>query len=308
MKFVKMHGLGNDFIVFDFACPKMQDSFENGKTKEQMEKRRWIQCLCDRHCGIGADGIICISPSRYADFRMKLYNADGSQAQMCGNGIRCLGKYVYEHGKTDHTNLMIETDAGVRQLRLYIETDRIGTVRVDMGTPDFVPEHIPVRFFDTDKEKNVRFFKTAGEGRRISLNGQNYPFTAVSMGNPHGVIFMENEEQLQQFPLAEYGTALEHHPAFPEGVNVELAWVQSPEKIRVRVWERGCGETKACGTGACAVAAAAMQRKKSKASVAMELPGGILRVDYQRQSGHLFLTGDAEEVFCGEVQIPGLDY
>ncbi len=274
MEFVKMHGLGNDFIMIDCLCDV--DSIDKKASKtEDILSRETVQRLCDRYYGIGADGVICILPSARTDFRMKLYNADGSTAQMCGNGIRCLGKYVYDHGRTQKTELQIETDAGVRQLRMYKETDRISTVRVDMGTPGFVPEHIPVRF----------------------------SYTCVSVGNPHCVIFLKDKAELEQFPLEKYGPELEHHPAFSDGTNVEVAWIQAPDHIHLRVWERGCGETKACGTGACAVAAAAMRMRKCGPSVNMQLPGGQLRVDYGIRSRHLYLTGPAEEVYSGEIAI-----
>ena len=272
MKFVKMHGLGNDFIMIDCLCDADGIEKRVSGTEDRLH-RETVQRICDRHYGIGADGVICILPSARADFRMKLYNADGSTAQMCGNGIRCLGKYVYDHGRTEKVNLQIETDAGVRQLILYKGTDRISTVRVDMGTPDFVPEHIPVRF----------------------------SYTCVSVGNPHCVIFLSDKEELEQFALEKYGPELEHHPSFPEGINVEVAWIQAPDRIYLRVWERGCGETKACGTGACAVAAAAMRMRKCGPSVNMQLPGGQLRVDYGIRSRNLYLTGPAEEIYCGEI-------
>ena len=217
MKFVKMHGLGNDFLIFD--CLENGDS-EHAPVWLNAER---VQKLCDRHYGIGADGVICVLPSKVADFRMLICNADGSRAQMCGNGIRCIGKYVSDHGKTEQENLRIETDAGVRQLRLDKGTDRVAVtaVRVDMGTPEFVPEHISARF----------------------------SYTGVSMGNPHCVIFLNKKEELDQTPMEVYGTEMEHHPAFPNGTNVEFAWIQDAGHIFVRVWERGCGETKACGTG-----------------------------------------------------------
>ena len=271
MKFVKMHGLGNDFLIFD--CLENGDS-EHAPVCLNAER---VQKLCDRHYGIGADGVICVLPSKVADFRMLICNADGSRAQMCGNGIRCIGKYVSDHGKTEQENLRIETDAGVRQLRLDKGTDRVAVtaVRVDMGTPEFVPEHISARF----------------------------SYTGVSMGNPHCVIFLNKKEELDQIPMEVYGTEMEHHPAFSNGTNVEFAWIQDAGHIFVRVWERGCGETKACGTGACAVAAAAMRMRKCAMSVVVVLPGGELRVTYGTRSRHLYLTGPAEEIFSGEVKI-----
>lgn len=319
MNFVKMHGLGNDFIMID--CLRDTDSSDKrGSTTEHILCRELVQQICDRHYGIGADGVICILPSARADFRMKLYNADGSRAQMCGNGIRCLGKYVYDYGKTQKTELQIETDAGIRRLRLYQETDRISTVRVDMGTPDFVPEHIPVRFSyikesgreivsqskgcceQENCQSAVYFFR---ESNRIYIYlGENqYPFSCVSTGNPHGIIWVNTETELQEFPLELYGSKIEHNASFPEGTNVEVAWIQASDRIHLRVWERGCGETRACGTGACAVAAAAMRMQKCGSSVNLQLPGGMLRVDYGIRNRHLYLTGPAEEICFGELSI-----
>ena len=282
MKFVKMHGLGNDFLIFD--CLENGDS-EHAPVWLTAER---VQQLCDRHCGIGSDGLICVLPSTVADFRMLICNADGSRAQMCGNGIRCVGKYVSDHGKTEQENLRIETDAGVRQLRLDKGTDRVAVtaVRVDMGTPEFVPEHISARF----------------------------SYTGVSMGNPHCVIFLNSKEELDQIPMEVCGPEMEHHPAFPHGANVEFAWIQDAghiefvevldrNTVNMRVWERGSDETLACGTGACAVAAAAMRMRRCAMSVTIELPGGELQVTYGTRSRHLYLTGPAEEVFSGEVKI-----
>ena len=320
MNFVKMHGLGNDFIMLDCLCNTGNEGAKIS-TAEQIPGREQIQQICDRHYGIGADGVICIFPSDCADFRMKLYNADGSAAQMCGNGIRCLGKYVYDHGRTGKTELQIETDAGVRQLRLYKGTDRISAVRVDMGTPEFVPEHIPVRFsYITETVRGG--FKQSMDGddcnAKIShsdvqllrdanvvyahLGEKTYPFFAVSTGNPHGILWVKTEIELKQFPLKKYGSKLEHSPIFPEGANIEVAWIQAADCIHLRVWERGCGETKACGTGACAVAAAAMRMRKCGPSVKIQLPGGELQVDYGMQNRHLYLTGPAKEVFSGIFQ------
>lgn len=284
MKFVKMHGLGNDFIILDDTDHRQKNGREGFETEkhccEESElSPELVRHFCDRHRGIGADGVIrvCNAEHPQADFRMKLYNADGSPAKMCGNGIRCLGKYVYDHGKTEKVNLLIETDAGLYRLQLIKkeDTDRICSVRVDMGTPEFVPEHISARF----------------------------SYTGVSMGNPHCVIFLNSKEELDQIPMEVCGPEMEHHPAFPHGANVEFAWIQDAGHIAVRVWERGCGETRACGTGACAVAAAAMRMRRCAMSVTIELPGGELQVTYGTRSRHLYLTGPAEEVFSGEVKI-----
>ncbi len=319
MNFVKMHGLGNDFIMLDCLC-ETDNEDKQGSRAERILCREQVQQICDRHYGIGADGVVCILPSACADFRMKLYNADGSTAQMCGNGIRCLGKYVYDHGRTQKTELRIETDAGVRQLRLYKESDRISAVRVDMGTPDFVPEHIPVRFSyingssreivnqsdgcrEQENGQSAVYFSREVNGMCIHLGEKQYLFSCVSTGNPHGIIWVNTETELKEFPFELYGSQIEHNAAFPEGTNVEVAWIQAADCIQLRVWERGCGETKACGTGASAVAAAAMRMRKCGPSVKMQLPGGELRVDYGLRSRHLYLTGPAEKICFGEIAI-----
>ena len=284
MEFVKMHGLGNDFIILDDTDHRQKNGREGFETEkhccEESElSPELVRHFCDRHRGIGADGVIrvCNAEHPQADFRMKLYNADGSQARMCGNGIRCLGKYVYDHGKTEKVNLLIETDAGLYRLQLIKkeETDRICSVRVDMGTPDFVPEHISARFL---------LFRPV----------------CVSMGNPHCVLFVESREAMMQFPLKQEGTVIGNEEIFPEGVNVEVVWVQDAEHLWMLVWERGCGETFACGTGACAAVAAAMRQKKCGASVLVRMTGGELLVQYDRRHGHLYLTGPAEEICHGK--------
>lgn len=289
MEFVKMHGLGNDFIVIDDTgigqkrhreSPGAEDGCCENRERisDELTPDR-VRHLCDRHRGIGADGVLCVCKAGHpqADFRMKLYNADGSPARMCGNGIRCLGKYVYDHGKTEKVNLLIETDAGLRRLQLIKkeETDRISSARVDMETPDFVPEHIPARF-------------------------SAFQPVCVSMGNPHCVLFVDSREALEQFPLEQEGTVLGSLEQFPEGVNMEAVWVQDAGHLWMRVWERGCGETFACGTGACAVAAAAMRQRKCGVSVRVRMAGGGLLIQYDRRNGHLYLTGPAEEVCQGK--------
>lgn len=291
MEFVKMHGLGNDFILIDCTgseTMRNSDRSMNGKNEKSTEvcagkeclTERQIRQLCDRHFGIGADGIICICRAEcpQEDFRMVLYNADGSRAQMCGNGIRCLGKYVYDHGKTKKRKLTVKTDAGVRQLQLYEKTDRITMVRVDMGTPDFVLRHIPARFF-------------------------SYHPVCVSMGNPHCVLFADSQKELEAYPLEEESRILETSELFTEGINVEVVWIENSGRIHMRVRERGCGETRACGTGACAAAVAAMQRKLCGMSVEVVMRGGTLRIQYDRRYGHLYLTGPAEEICYGNFRI-----
>lgn len=271
MKFVKMHGLGNDFLIFD--CLENGDS-EHAPVWLNAER---VQKLCDRHYGIGADGVICVLPSKVADFRMLICNADGSRAQMCGNGIRCIGKYVSDHGKTEQENLRIETDAGVRQLRLDKGTDRVAVtaVRVDMGTPEFVPEHISARF----------------------------SYTGVSMGNPHCVIFLNKKEELDQIPMEVYGTEMEHHPAFPNGTNVEFAmdtgcrtyfcaclgaWMRGNKSLRNRglcSGSRGNEDAKMCHVSCCGTS------------------GWRTAGDLWNQKQAFVSDRTGEEIFSGEVKI-----
>ena len=270
MKFVKMHGLGNDFLIFD--CLENGDS-EHAPVWLNAER---VQKLCDRHYGIGADGGICVLPSKVADFRMLICNADGSRAQMCGNGIRCIGKYVSDHGKTEQENLRIETDAGVRQLRLDKGTDRVAVtaVRVDMGTPEFVPEHISARF----------------------------SYTGVSMGNPHAVVYIDDVKGLD---IEKIGPLFETHPCFPDRVNTEFSRVLDDHTVEMRVWERGAGETLACGTGACAVAVASILNGYvvKDQPVTIKLLGGDLEIFWDQQKNTVFMTGPAEVVFDGEIKL-----
>lgn len=231
MYFTKMHGLGNDYI------------YVNGITEHIREPERLAVRLSDRHFGVGADGLILILPSRRADFRMEIYNADGSRAEMCGNGIRCLAKYVYDRGLMKKKELIIETDAGMRRLRLETdEEDKISQVTVDMGYPIFQADKIPII------SEHTRVVQEP-----ISIRHMEYRMTGVSMGNPHAVVWVNSVKRLD---LAQIGPEFEYHGRFPRRVNVEFAQVVDREHIIVRVWERGAGETLACGTGACAVAAA----------------------------------------------------
>ena len=272
MKFVKMHGLGNDFLIFD--CLENGDS-EHAPVWLNAER---VQKLCDRHYGIGADGVICVLPSKVADFRMLICNADGSRAQMCGNGIRCIGKYVSDHGKTEQENLRIETDAGVRQLRLDKGTDRVAVtaVRVDMGTPEFVPEHISARF----------------------------SYTGVSMGNPHAVVFLPEVDSLD---LEKIGPSFEHHELFPDRVNTEFVRVIDDHTLQMRVWERGSGETFACGTGTCATVVAAVLNGfcKKEEEILVHLRGGDLRIIYH-EDDTVTMIGPATYVFEGKMEYPNL--
>lgn len=287
--FTKMHGIGNDYIYIDGSAERLRDPSAAARV------------LSDRHRGIGSDGLILINPSAQADFEMEMYNADGSRGKMCGNGIRCVGKYVYDHGLTDKLELAIETLSGIRTLRLIPGEDgRISRVQVDMGRADFSPLHIPV---------DTALLSEAGDGepgrvleRPFRFGDREYRITALSMGNPHCVIFTDTD--VSALPLETLGPLIGGHPLFPEGVNVEFVNCLSPDHLRMRVYERGSGETMACGTGACAVLAAAHAAGRAEGQATVSLLGGDLTIALSPKSGHIFMTGPAEEVFRGEVELP----
>lgn len=264
MKFTKMQGCGNDYI------------FVNGFRERVSEKAKTAKALSDRHFGVGADGMILIGPSKRADFSMSMYNADGSEGAMCGNGIRCLGKYVYEKGLTTKTELTVETRAGLRQLWLKPEQGKVKRVLVDMGEHQFLR-----------KEK-------------LFVLGKEYEAVCLSMGNPHAVVFSKNVENLE---LEKTGPAFERCPVFPHRVNTEFAEVLDDTRLRLRVWERGSGETLACGTGACASVVAAVFCGYTKEEVTVSLLGGELFVSYDRNSRRVWLEGPAETVFEGEYEV-----
>lgn len=262
MRFTKMQGLGNDYIYLD--CTK-----ETPENVQELALR-----LSDRHFGVGGDGLICICPSAAADFRMRMFNADGSEGEMCGNGIRCVGKFVYEHGLTDKRQLQIETLAGIRQLTLHTKAGRVSAVTVDMGQPEI------------------------GERRDICAAGRSYEITPVSMGNPHAVIYLAEPERMD---LPGVGPAIEHHPSFPQRTNVEFVAVLDRRHLSMRVWERGSGETLACGTGACAALAASAAAGRTERTASVRLPGGTLDICWEESDGHIYMTGPAVNVFEGEL-------
>lgn len=278
LRFTKMHGIGNDYVYIDCM----------GGSPSNPEELSII--LSDRHKGIGGDGIILICPSATADFKMRIFNADGSEAKMCGNGSRCVGKYVYDFGLTDKLQLTLETLSGVKYLTLAPGKDgKIESVTVDMGAPHLVPESIPV---------------IAADNREIpvEIDGKTYLVTAVSMGNPHGVIFVED---LDKTDIHGLGRKLELHPMWPDRANIEFAQVISPTEIRMRVWERGSGETQACGTGACATAvAASLLGLTEKEEVTIHLLGGDLKITQDTETGHVLMNGSATTVFTGEMELP----
>jgi len=275
LPFAKLHGTANDFIYVDARAGFPGDPAAIARR------------LCDRRRGIGADGLILLLPSTEADGRMVIYNADGSRAEMCGNGIRGLAKFVYERGLLPINPLTVETDAGVKALELHLDGGRVARVTVDMGMPEWRGREIPV---DADGEIL---------DRPLVVDGRTWSVTCVSMGNPHCVVFVDDVAGL---PLETLGPRFEHHPFFPRRVNTEFVRVDGRERLTMRVWERGSGETMACGTGACAVGVAAARTGRSARRVTVTLPGGPLEIDW-RSDDRVLMTGDAVAVFDGQVEV-----
>lgn len=279
MKFTKMHGCGNDYIYVNLFKEKIND-FSN--------TARYVS---RPHFGVGSDGLICIAPSDSADFRMIMYNADGSRGEMCGNGIRCVAKYVYDHKMTGKDRITVETDAGIKTLELHIKDGKVDTVRVDMGAPVLAPDLVPVKF-KGDSMIN----------QPVEVNGKEWKITAVSMGNPHAVVYVDDVNSLD---LEKIGPSFENHPIFPARVNTEFVHVISRNELDMRVWERGTGETLACGTGTCACVVASVLNGLTDEKVKVHLKGGDLDIDYDREKNTVFMTGPAREVFEGEISVPG---
>lgn len=277
MKFTKMQGCGNDYIYIN--CFK-----EEIKNIKELAIK-----LSDRHFGIGSDGIILIKSSDKADFKMDMYNADGSQAQMCGNGIRCVAKYVYDYGLTNKTNISIETLAGIKYLDLQIENKKVKMVTVDMGSPITAPKEIPVI-----SDKNIILEQP------IKIDNKIYQMTCVSMGNPHAVIWVDDTKKID---IEKVGTLFENNELFPEKTNAEFIHVIDKNTIDMRVWERGSGETLACGTGACASVVACVLSGKTDEKVTVKLLGGELLIYYDRENNKVFMTGPAIKVFDGEINL-----
>lgn len=277
MKFTKMQGLGNDYVYVN--C--FEETIPNPP-----ETARFVS---DRHFGIGSDGLIMINPSEKADFEMEMYNADGTRGEMCGNGIRCVGKFVYDYGLTDQTEIAVETLAGIKYLHLTVEDGKAVEIRVDMGSPVLDADEIPV----VSKNEQV-------VDEPIVVDGREYRMTAVSMGNPHTVVFVEDVKGLN---LEKIGPRFEQHERFPQRVNTEFARVLDRRTVEMRVWERGSGETLACGTGACAVAVACILNELTEDEVTVKLLGGDLKIQWDREKNKVYMTGPAEIVFEGEISI-----
>lgn len=279
IQFVKMHGLGNDFVVVD--C------LSHAYDIEQLV--RSAVYLCDRRFGIGGDGLILVLPSTTGDFRMRIINSDGSEPEMCGNGIRCFAKYLYEHGLTQATTFMVETLAGPIIPVLTLKGNHVHSVCVDMGEPRLERSQIPM---------NGPAGQVVNEPLRVDT--QSFNVTAVSMGNPHAVIFVGD---VKSFPVEKYGPVIETHAVFPKKTNVEFAQIVAPAYLKMRVWERGAGITQACGTGACATLVAAVLTNNAERTATVELPGGPLRISWNDEDNHVYMTGPAEEVFSGTVML-----
>ena len=284
MRFTKMHGLGNDFIVID------------AMEKEYFPTPNDARRLCNRRTGIGADGLLLALPSQKADLRMRLLNSDGSTAEMCGNGIRCVAKYVYDHKLTDKTEISVETGAGIKYLTLYVEENKVSQVRVDMGEPILTPGDIPV--VKADGSAYGDDYRVIDEP--ISAGNREWHMTCVSMGNPHAVVFVDD---VAGFELEKYGPLFENHKMFPKRTNTEFVEILSRNEAKMRVWERGSAETWACGTGTCATVMACILNKKTDNKVLVHLRGGDLTIEYIPETNHVFMTGPATEVFSGEIDI-----
>lgn len=277
MEFTKMQGLGNDYVYVNYFKEKIENPSEMAVK------------VSDRHFGIGSDGLILIKPSEVADFEMEMYNADGSRGEMCGNGIRCVAKYVYDYGLTDKTSISVETLGGIKYLDLTVEHGKVTLVKVDMGTPILKPELIPI----VAKGETVI-------DEPIMVGGKEYHMTGVSMGNPHAVIYVDDVKGLD---LEKIGPKFENHERFPKRINTEFVHCIDRQTVEMRVWERGSGETLACGTGACAVAVSSILNNLTDTQVTVKLLGGDLQIEWDREKDRVFMTGPATVVFDGVIDI-----
>lgn len=297
MKFTKMQGAGNDYVYVDCTV----EPLENAEAVAKL--------VSDRHFGIGSDGLVLIKKSDRADFFMAMYNADGSQAQMCGNAIRCVAKYVYDNGLTDKKSIAIDTLAGIKYIELNIDENSKKAVSavVNMGSPILKSSEIPVKLpgenisgvLDTDIEDAV-------VNKKLVVSGKEYNVTCVSMGNPHCVVFVDDDFDMDNFKIEETAPAFENHEMFPERINTEFVKVRDRQNLIMRVWERGAGETLACGTGACAVLVAAVLNGLSEASAVVHLLGGDLKIKWDRKNNLVYMEGPAVTVFEGCIDIQGL--
>lgn len=277
-KFTKMQGAGNDYIYVNCFKEKLENINETAKA------------VSDRHFGIGSDGLVLICPSDKADFRMDMYNSDGTQAEMCGNATRCVGKYVHDKGLTDKTEITLETLAGIKILKLNLnDKGEVETVEVNMGSPELIPKNIPI---DSDLDRFIM--------ESVTVDGREYLVTGVSMGNPHAVTFIDDTDSLE---IEKLGPKFENHPLFPKRTNTEFAKIIDRKTIKMRVWERGAGETLACGTGACATLVAASLSDLTDDEVDLVLLGGTLHIRWDKENNNIYMTGPAQFVFDGVITI-----
>ena len=277
IEFTKMQGCGNDYVYINGFTQKIDPE----------DKPEWVRKISDRHFGVGSDGAIFINPSKIADFEMEMWNADGTRSEMCGNGIRCVGKYVYDKGLTDKTELTVESFGKIKYLTLYVSEGKVDRVRVNMGAPELIAERIPVV---CDKEQAI--------DEPIEVQGKTYHMTCVSMGNPHAVVFMD---QVADLTIDQIGPYFENHARFPKRVNVEFVKKIDRNNVEMRVWERGTGETLACGTGCCATAVACVLNGLTDEEITVKLLGGELHIKWDRTANLVYMTGPAKIVFEGEV-------
>ena len=278
IRFTKMQGAGNDYVYVNCMEKKIENANETARR------------ISDRHFGVGSDGLVLICPSDKADFRMDMYNSDGTQAEMCGNASRCVGKYVHDKGLTDKTVFTLETLAGIKTLELTLdEQGETATVRVNMGAPELVPKKIPI---DAEGDRLVDM--------PVDVDGKEWRITGVSMGNPHAVTFIDDVDGLD---IEKTGPGFENHMMFPNRINTEFAKIIDRDRIKMRVWERGAGETLACGTGACATLVAATLCGLVEGEADLELRGGTLHIKWDREDNNVYMTGPAEFVFEGEITL-----
>jgi len=277
MEFVKMEGCGNDYV------------YVNGFNTKIDNPNKLSEIVSDRHFGIGSDGLIVINPSEVADFKMSMYNADGSEGKMCGNGIRCVAKYVYDYKMTDKEVITVETLAGIKTLKLNVENGKVKTVRVNMGSPIINAKDVPVI---SDKEKVIN--------EPVVIDGKKYGITCVSMGNPHAITFVDDTDSLQ---IEKIGPGFEKNEIFPDRVNTEFIQIIDRKTIKMRVWERGSGETLACGTGACASVVACVLNNLTDNKVTVKLLGGDLKIEYNTDENTVYMTGPARIAFTGNIDI-----
>ena len=278
LKFTKMHGLGNDYVYMDAINQRIENRSELAKF------------VSNRHFGIGGDGLILICPSDIADFRMQMFNQDGSEAEMCGNGIRCVGKFVYDKGLTNKENITIETLAGIKTLEMKVTNNKVQKVKVDMGEPILEANKIPVMCTESPV-KNLK----------LNVLDKEFKFTCISMGNPHSVTFID--EDVEKFDIQKYGRLIEINEVFPNKTNVEFVNIIDDKTLKMRVWERGSGETLACGTGACSTVVAAVLNGYTSRKAEVRLLGGNLEIEWSEQNNHIYMTGSATTVFEGEIEI-----